>query len=54
MYNFVLLLKSLINKALEYKGDVNLKMKFVCITMNLLVTSPCSHDFFVMLLMYVY
>ena len=41
--NFLLLLKSYITKALEYKGDLNFKNQlYVLLSMYFLVMSPCS------------
>ena len=43
--NYVLL-KSYITKVLEYNGDLNRRIKFVCVAMCSLMMSSCSCDLF--------
>ena len=40
-------LKSVMTKVLEYKAGLDLKFKYVCVTMYSLVMSPFSHDFLI-------
>ena len=44
-FSFILLLKSVISKALQYKVDLKLKILNVCIAMCPLVMSLSSRDF---------
>ena len=45
--NFILLLKTFITKAQEYKVSLKQKFKNVCVAMHSLVMSLCSCAFFV-------
>ena len=47
---YVPLLKNLIAGVLKYKADLNIKFKWVCVTMCPLVISPFSCDLLKMLI----